>query len=169
MLARLRTTRQMKDYTEALRLRGHSLTRRSTFRTHKLRTEQRDAEAERRFWDQTACFGHPAVTGVKWNLKPLEVHNNHVLRETIAEFQPDLIHVFSLTGLSCPLSLRSTMRSCRWLYDVFDSLALGRSAGRPMAAILECAGPSFGTVQPQGPRNELRTNPPSIPPRPPAR
>ena len=53
-------------------------------------------------------------------LKPLEIHNNDVLRETIDQFQPDVVHVFSLFGLS--KSLIFTLYSSRRpvVYDVYD-------------------------------------------------
>jgi glycogen synthase len=102
--------------TESLRLRGHTI--RILTSTHGLRTEQRDGEIERRL-TLNGMFGHPAVTGVM-DLKPMELHNNDVLRETIDEFQPDVVHVFSLFGLS--KSLIFTLYNSRRpvVYDVYD-------------------------------------------------
>lgn len=43
-------------------------------------------------------FGHPWL-GL-WRLRELEFHNNRKLRERIAAFKPDVVHVFNLGGLS---------------------------------------------------------------------
>ncbi len=102
--------------TESLRLRGHTILVLTS--THGLRTEQRDGEIERRL-HLNGVFGHPSLTGFM-ELKPLEVYNNDVLREALDQFQPDVVHVFSLFGLSKSLifSLHNSQR--RVVYDVFD-------------------------------------------------
>jgi glycosyltransferase involved in cell wall biosynthesis len=102
--------------TESLRLRGHSILILTS--SHGLRTEQRDSEVERRL-QLNGIFGHPAVTGVM-ELKQIEMHNNGVLRETLDAFQPDIVHVFSLAGLS--KSMLFTLSNCRRpvVYDVHD-------------------------------------------------
>jgi glycogen(starch) synthase len=53
-------------------------------------------------------------------MKPMELHNHGVLMETIEQFQPDVIHVFSLSGLS--KSLIFTLRNSKLptVYDVYD-------------------------------------------------
>ena len=53
-------------------------------------------------------------------MKAIELHNHEVVNETITRFQPDVIHVFSLQGLS--KSLIFTLRNCRLptVYDVAD-------------------------------------------------
>lgn len=43
-------------------------------------------------------FGHPWL-GIG-RLRTLELHNNAALRRAIAEFQPDVVHVFNLGGIS---------------------------------------------------------------------
>jgi glycogen synthase len=102
--------------TESLRLRGHTILVLTS--SHGLRTEQRDAEIERRL-QLNGVFGHPSVTGVM-ELKALEIHNNDVLAETLDQFQPDVVHVFSLLGLSKSLifSLHNSKRPV--VYDVYD-------------------------------------------------
>jgi glycogen(starch) synthase len=105
-----------QSVTESLRLRGHTILVLTS--SHGLRTEQRDGEIQRRL-QLNGVFGHPSVTGVM-ELKPLETHNNDVLREAIDQFQPDVVHVFSLFGLSKSLifTLYSSKRPV--VYDIFD-------------------------------------------------
>jgi glycosyltransferase involved in cell wall biosynthesis len=47
-------------------------------------------------------FGHPWL-GIR-RLRALELHNNNALRQAIAEFQPDVVHVFNLGGISKSLA-----------------------------------------------------------------
>ncbi|MGA2175371.1 MAG: glycosyltransferase family 4 protein [Verrucomicrobiota bacterium] len=102
--------------TEALRLRGHSMFILTS--THGLRTEQRDDQAHRRL-KLNGVFGHPLLTAYP-ELKSLELHNNAVLTESLDHFEPDVVHVFSLHGIS--KSLLFTLRHARVpvVYDVFD-------------------------------------------------
>jgi glycosyltransferase involved in cell wall biosynthesis len=86
--------------------------------SHGLRTEQRDDEIERRL-QLNGVFGHPSVTGFM-ELKPLETHNNEVLSETLDQFQPDVVHVFSLFGLSKSLIFTLYASKRPVVYDVFD-------------------------------------------------
>jgi glycogen(starch) synthase len=102
--------------TESLRLRGHKILILTS--SHGLLTEQRDEEIERRL-RLNGVYGHPAVTNVM-ELKPLELHNNEVLRETLEQFQPDVVHVFSLYGLSKSLIFTLYISKVRVVYDVFD-------------------------------------------------
>jgi glycosyltransferase involved in cell wall biosynthesis len=81
---------------EALRMRGHTVLVLTS--SHGLRTEQRDAEIHRRLL-LNGAFGAPKVTDIQ-PLRAQEIHNNEALRETLAEFQPEIVQVFSLTGLS---------------------------------------------------------------------
>lgn len=85
-----------QSVVEALRLRGHSLLVLTS--SHGLRTEQRDAEVHRCLL-LNGAFGDAKVTGIQ-ALRAQEMHNNQALRETLAEYQPEVVHVFSLTGLS---------------------------------------------------------------------
>lgn len=48
-------------------------------------------------------FGHPWL-GIR-GLRSLELHNHAVLRRTMAEFQPDIVHVWNLGGISKSLLL----------------------------------------------------------------
>src|SRR5581483_2620689 len=65
------------------------------------------------------AFGHPLVSGFN-EMKPMELHNNEALMESIEEFQPDIVHVFSLAGLS--KSLLFTLEHSRRVvvFDIFD-------------------------------------------------
>lgn len=101
---------------QALRLRGHQVLVLTS--THGLRTEQRDGEIHRCLW-LNGAFDAPKVTAIL-ALKSQEIHNNQTLLETIEEFQPEIVHVFSLNGLS--KSLIFTLRNTRLpvAYDVYD-------------------------------------------------
>ena len=105
-----------QSVTESLRLRGHSTL--IVTSNHGLNTEQRDEEVHRRLL-LNGAFGHPLVTGFR-ELQTIEEHNNGVLREAISEFQPDLVHVWSLRGLS--KSLIFSLRNSRLptVYDIAD-------------------------------------------------
>ncbi|MBC8003209.1 MAG: hypothetical protein H7X97_11545, partial [Opitutaceae bacterium] len=99
-----------------LTLRGHQTLVLTSM--HGMRSEQRDSEVERRL-QINGAFGHPLVT--KYSaMKALEQHNHDALRDIIARFQPDVIYVFSLEGLS--KSLVFTLRNSKLptVYDVSD-------------------------------------------------
>jgi glycogen synthase len=105
-----------QSVADCLRLRGHQvhvLTSR-----HGIGSEQRGTDVDRRF-ELNGVYEHPLVTKYR-ELRRLEAHNHYVLRETIEDFQPDLIHVFSLYGLS--KSLIFSLRNARLttVYDVAD-------------------------------------------------
>ena len=102
--------------TEALRLRGHEphvLTS-----THGMNAEQTGGHVERRLWLNDA-YDHPLESGF-FDLKKVETHNHRVLQETITSFQPEVIYVWSLRGLS--KSLVFALRNSRLptVYDVAD-------------------------------------------------
>ncbi|MEO6033886.1 MAG: glycosyltransferase family 4 protein [Verrucomicrobiota bacterium] len=108
--------KRCESVTESLRLRGHQMLVLTS--THGMRDEQRDGHVERRLF-LNGVFGHPHLT--KFNeMKSLEVHNSSVVTEVVREFQPDVIHVFSLHGLS--KSLIFTLRNTKLptVYDVAD-------------------------------------------------
>lgn len=102
--------------TESLRLRGHNILVLTS--THGLRSEQRGGEVSRRLL-LNGVFDHPLVSGFM-ELKPLETQNNDVLRETVEEFEPDIIHVFSLMGLSKSLLFTLYNLKRPVVYDVYD-------------------------------------------------
>lgn len=83
-----------------------------------LNQEQRDPDIERRLI-LNGHFDAPLVTGYG-EMKEIEAHNNEVVREVIANYLPQLIHVFSLRGLS--KSIIFTLRNTKvpTVYDVAD-------------------------------------------------
>ena len=102
--------------TRLLKLRGHQTLVLTSM--HGMKSEQRDSEVERRL-QINGAFGDPLVT--KYSaMKAIEQHNHDALRDVIARFQPDVIYVFSLEGLS--KSLIFTLRNSRrpTIYDVSD-------------------------------------------------
>jgi glycosyltransferase involved in cell wall biosynthesis len=102
--------------TESLRLRGHSVIILTS--NHGLRSEQWDDEVHRRLL-LNGVYGHPAVTGYM-EMKALEMHNHQVLQEVMEQVGPEVVHVFSLYGIS--KSLVFTLRNAHVpvVYDVFD-------------------------------------------------
>jgi glycogen synthase len=102
--------------TDALRLRGHTIFILTS--SHGLRSEERD-EGIHRSLLLNGVYGHPAVSSYL-ELKSLELQNHQALLEAIEQFAPDLVHVFSLRGLS--KSLLFTLHNSRRpvVYDVFD-------------------------------------------------
>lgn len=101
---------------EALRQRGHEI--RVLTSTYGLRSEERGPDTERRLW-LNGVFGQPAVPAYG-PLRQLEAHNHQVLRETIAEFQPEFLYVWSLRGLSKSLIFGFRHARRPVVYDVAD-------------------------------------------------
>jgi len=111
-----------QSVTEILQQRGHEI--RVLTSNHGMTTEQQDNQIARRL-RLNGAFGHRAISSLG-ELTNLEKHNHQVLRETVSEFKPDLIHVYSLEGLS--KSLTFTLRNCQLptVFDVTDQwLSLG--------------------------------------------
>lgn len=100
-----------------LKLRGHTL--RVLTSTHGMHQSQQGGEVERRLM-LNGLYDHALVTSYS-DLKKIEVHNNAALRESIAAFAPDVVHVFSLAGLS--KSMLFTLRHARvpTVFDVADN------------------------------------------------
>jgi glycogen synthase len=102
--------------TESLRMRGHSIGILTS--THGLQSEQIDRETHRRLL-LNGAFGHPLVTSYA-QMKAMELNNNSVLMEAIEEFKPDVVHVFSLAGISKSLVFTLYNSKLPVAYDVFD-------------------------------------------------
>ncbi|MBU6401422.1 MAG: glycosyltransferase family 4 protein [Verrucomicrobia bacterium] len=102
--------------TDALRKRGHQV--RVLTSNHGVSTEQRDPEIERRLW-LNGVYEHPTLSGFR-ALKRLELRNHGVLREACAQFKPDLVHVWSLHGLSKSLVFALHRARVPTVYDVAD-------------------------------------------------
>lgn len=102
--------------TNALKTRGHEvhvLTSR-----YGLSTEQRDPDVERRL-QLNGAFDQPLIDSFN-EMKELEIHNNQVVRETIANFLPELIYVWSLKGISKSLIFNLRNTNIPTVYDVGD-------------------------------------------------
>lgn len=63
-------------------------------------------------------FGHPWL-GIR-DLRDLELHNNRALREAIATFRPDVVHVWNLGGLSKSLCLTLQQLGVPTVFSVSD-------------------------------------------------
>ncbi|MGA2554781.1 MAG: glycosyltransferase [Verrucomicrobiota bacterium] len=93
-----------QSVVQDLRTRGHTILVLTS--THGLHGEQRDEEVHR-------CLrlnGAPKLTAFQ-QLRTQEIHNTRMLLEAITAFQPEIVHVFSLHGLS--KSLIFTLRHAR--------------------------------------------------------
>jgi len=105
-----------QSITDALRLRGHAVL--VVTSNHGLNTEQRDGEIHRRLLLSSA-YGHPRSSGFR-EMQHIEEHNHRVLREAIADFQPDLVLVWSLRGLSKSLIFGLRHLRLPTVYDIAD-------------------------------------------------
>lgn len=81
-------------------------------------TEGRDALVQRRL-RVNGGFGQTEVAGVG-DLRELELRNNDVLREAISAFEPDLVHVGSLRGVSKSLILTLRRLGVPTCFDIAD-------------------------------------------------
>src|SRR5438105_3216949 len=80
------------EVVEQLKQRGHeTLVLTSHFG---LKVEQRDPQVERRLI-LNGFAGQPPVTGYG-DLRDLELRNNEILQETLRDFGPEIVLVFSL-------------------------------------------------------------------------
>jgi glycogen(starch) synthase len=105
-----------QDATVNLAKRGHDIHILTS--KYGLTTEQKDSEISRRLI-LNGKFEQPLVTAYG-ELKQIETYNNAVVMETIDWFQPELVYVWSLQGLS--KSFIFTLRNSRipTVYDVAD-------------------------------------------------
>lgn len=110
---------------EALTTRGHQLHVLTS--THGIGNEQRGPDVERRLHINGA-FGHPLFTDYK-DIKGLEITNHQALRETVETFQPDLIFVHSLEGLSKSLIFALQNMRLPVVYSV-DHFWLAKEVGK---------------------------------------
>jgi glycogen(starch) synthase len=102
--------------TDSLQMRGHSIGILTS--SHGMKTEQVDREIHRRL-RLNGAFEHPQVTSYG-ALKEMEIHNNSALLEAIEEFKPDVVHVFSLVGISKSLVFTLFNSKLPVVYDVYD-------------------------------------------------
>ena len=117
-----------QNVTDALRARGHTV--RVLTSTYGLASESgHTAQAVGTGSEGTALVqrrlrlngvhGLPTITGLG-DLRELETRNNTVLRETLADFAPDLVHVWGLSGLSKSLLLTLRRANVPTAFDVAD-------------------------------------------------
>lgn len=102
--------------TEALQLRGHA-THVLTSR-HGMHHDQPGGEVERRLLLH-GLYEHPLVTRLG-DLRTLELTNHRLFQDTLHRFEPDLIHVYSLAGLSTSLMFALRQTRLPTVYDVAD-------------------------------------------------
>ncbi len=97
-----------------------------------LTNEQRDPDVERRLI-LNGAFDQPMVTAFG-ELKEIEEHNNAVVREVITNYQPDLIYVWSLQGLS--KSIIFTLRNTKvpTVYEISDDWLINGLRADPWLA-----------------------------------
>ena len=101
----------------AMRARGHEtlvLTSNHTIEGRALPTES----DVRRTLRVHGFFGHPWL-GIS-KLAALELHNNEQLRSAVADFGPDVIHIFNLGGISKSLTYTIERLGIPALYFVSD-------------------------------------------------
>lgn len=106
-----------QSVVDNLRLRGHEV--RVLTSSHGMHASQISAQEERRLL-LNGVHDHPLVTGYK-ELVALETHNHQALRECIGSFEPDVVHVFSLRGLSKSLIFGLRNSRIPTVYDVADT------------------------------------------------
>jgi len=107
---------RVQGLTETLQLRGHTVQVLTS--KHGMTNEQRGGPVERRLL-LNGAFDHPVVSRFD-DLRALEIANHKILRETVAAFQPDLIHAHSLAGLSKSLIFALRQARLPTVYDVAD-------------------------------------------------
>lgn len=117
-----------QNVTEALRARGHTV--RVLTSTCGLASEaghtargfsvgaDGDALVQRRL-RLNGAYGQPAVSSLS-ELRELEARNQGVLREALAAYAPELVHVWNLTGLSKSLMLTLRRANVPTVFDVAE-------------------------------------------------
>ena len=103
--------------TDALRARGHEV----RVLTSNHGSGQSHGHIERSLRIH-GYYGHPWLGMGK--LKQLELHNNTTLRRVIAEFRPDVVHVWCMGGLSKSLCHTRQELGVPTAYDVSDHWVL---------------------------------------------
>lgn len=104
-----------RQIIDLLRARGHDI--RVLTSTHGFGRETREGHVHRRLRIH-GFFGHPWL-GIH-RLYGLECHNHAVLRAELADFHPDVVHVWNLGGLSKTLMLTLQAARLPVVYDVSD-------------------------------------------------
>ena len=102
--------------TEALRGRGHEMRVLTSDHGVGPGAEEKDGVARR--LRIHGYYGHPWLGPAP--LRKLEFHNNATLRDEVAAFRPDIVHVWCLGGLSKSLCLTLQDLGLPVAYDVSD-------------------------------------------------
>lgn len=104
-----------RQCVDGLRTRGHAV--RVLTSTHGVETPVTSGDVHRTLRIH-GYFGHPWLPIGR--LYGLERHNHAMLRAELAEFQPDVVHVWNLGGLSKALMLTLQASGRPVVYDVSD-------------------------------------------------
>ena len=108
-----------RDITEALHARGHEVcVLTSDHHISKADPEPERSYPVRRSLKLHGFFGHPWL-GIH-NLQSQEQYNNSTLMAAIQQFEPDLVHVWNLGGLSKSLALTLQRLNIPTVFDVSD-------------------------------------------------
>ncbi|MEZ5413287.1 MAG: glycosyltransferase family 4 protein [Opitutaceae bacterium] len=105
-----------RQTSEVLRARGHELCVLTSH--HGLPAPAVDEQGVRRLLRIHGFFGHPWL-GLR-QLYALEKHNHAAVRAAVAEFRPDIIHVWNLGGLNKALILTLHNLGVPTVYDISD-------------------------------------------------
>jgi glycosyltransferase involved in cell wall biosynthesis len=100
-----------------LKLRGHQV--RVLTSSHGMKSPQQGGDVERRLL-LNGVHDHELVTGYN-ELKKLETENHVALRESVTSFGPEVVHVFSLFGLSKSFLFSLHHCGAPTVYDVADN------------------------------------------------
>lgn len=108
-----------RDITEALQARGHEVrVLTSNHQVANAKSEPKRDYIVQRQLKLNGFFGHPWL-GIQ-DLQSLELHNNSTLLNTVAAFNPDMVHVWNLGGLSKSLALTLQRLGIPTVFDVSD-------------------------------------------------
>jgi glycosyltransferase involved in cell wall biosynthesis len=106
-----------RDVIERLRSAGHEIRVLTSDHHVDGRPEENQPHVSRRLQIH-GMYGHPWL-GIG-ALRKLERHNHRALVDELASFQPDLVHVWNMGGISKSLLLRLEAGSIPVVYDVSD-------------------------------------------------
>ncbi len=104
--------------TEALRQRGHTVHVLTSNHGTDSQADPPEQTHVQRSLRIHGYYGHPWL-GLN-QLQHLETHNNRTLREAITSFQPDVVHVWCMNGLSKSMCLTLQQLGIPTVYDVSD-------------------------------------------------
>ena len=103
---------------KALRARGHAVRVLTSNHRVELAPAETGEEGVSRDLLIHGFYGHPWL-GIR-GLRRLEMHNNQVLRQALADFRPEVVHVWNLGGVSKSLCLTLQQSGVPVVFDVSD-------------------------------------------------